>query len=70
MHTYKYNNLNHINYTFHAYIAYISINQVCSLAIADIIFEVKDKLHTLFKREGTDLIFEPKISLLEVNLAP
>ena len=33
---------------------------------ADIIFEVKDKPHPLFKRKGTDLIFNSSISLLMV----
>lgn len=35
--------------------------------LADIIFEVKDKPHRLFKRAGVDLVYEPKISLLEVS---
>lgn len=34
---------------------------------ADIIFEVKDKPHPLFKREGTDIIFEASIPLLVVS---
>ena len=34
---------------------------------ADIIFEVKDKVHPLFKRDGTDLVFDSTISLLVVR---
>lgn len=37
------------------------------IIIADIIFEVKDKPHTLFKRDGTDIVFEAKIPLLIVS---
>lgn len=39
---------------------------VCVFFEADIIFEVKDKPHKLFKRDGVDLVYEPEISLLEV----
>lgn len=34
---------------------------------ADIVFVVKDKPHSTFKRDGSDIIFPAKISLREVN---
>lgn len=37
------------------------------LILADIIFEVKDKPHQLFKREGTDLVYDSTIPLLIVR---
>lgn len=37
------------------------------ISSADIIFEVKDKPHPVFKRADTDLICEPHISLLVVR---
>ena len=36
--------------------------------IADITFEVKDKPHPLFKRDGIDLVYKAKIPLLVVSI--
>lgn len=38
-----------------------------SLYPADIIFEVKDKPHPRFHREGIDMIYKPTITLLMVS---
>ena len=35
---------------------------------ADIVFVVKDKPHPLFKREGSDLIYQPEIPLVTVSV--
>lgn len=39
----------------------------CILSIADIIFEVKDKEHLYFRRDGIDLIHPVEIPLMTVN---
>lgn len=41
------------------------LNIFCSAA--DIVFIVKDKPHSLFTREGHDLIFRPEIPLIQVT---